>query len=123
MEYVTANATSILIGNAIKILVIKQTLVMDPVAIGRTQELYVSSTKGFMGYFLGVLGALEAAFVIQSMVKNIILPTANLEEWTMQPFVTCKRIQTYGYKYGGVSMIRTGHESGHIHGHTSECQS
>jgi len=78
---VTVHATSTPLGDAIESRVIERTLVMDPEASGRTQELYVSRTKGVMGYLLGASGVLKAAFAIQSMVENIIPPTANLEEW------------------------------------------
>eukprot|EP00592_Proboscia_alata_P015711 CAMPEP_0194399452 /NCGR_PEP_ID=MMETSP0174-20130528/126669_1 /TAXON_ID=216777 /ORGANISM="Proboscia alata, Strain PI-D3" /LENGTH=474 /DNA_ID=CAMNT_0039195865 /DNA_START=83 /DNA_END=1504 /DNA_ORIENTATION=- len=81
VEYVNAHATSTPLGDAIESKVIERTLMTNAEASGRTQELYVSSTKGATGHLLGASGALEAAFTIQSLVENRIPPTANLEEW------------------------------------------
>ena len=53
---------------------------MDLEVGGKTQELYVTSSKEAMGYLIGVSGVLDATFAIKSIVKTIIPPTANLEE-------------------------------------------
>jgi 3-oxoacyl-[acyl-carrier-protein] synthase II len=44
------------------------------------KKLWVSSTKSMMGHSLGAAGAIESAFSILALEKNIAPPTINLDQ-------------------------------------------
>ena len=54
--------------------------VIDKVLGSEQQNLFVSSSKGATGHLLGAAGAIEAAFAIQTLVKQVIPPNSNLEK-------------------------------------------
>ena len=90
VDYVNAHATSTPVGDEIEVRAIQQTLRrMNANTTGTTtmmdgnkntpRRTFVSSTKGATGHLLGAAGAIEAAFTIQSLVEQKIIPTLNLE--------------------------------------------
>ena len=87
IDYVNAHATSTPVGDEIEARAIQKAMNTLP-SISSTssdtnkdirRRTYVSSTKGATGHLLGAAGAIEAAFTIQSLVEQKILPTLNLE--------------------------------------------
>ena len=80
VDYVNAHSTSTPLGDEIESRAIDRTLIKGDDANGRTNDLYVSSTKGATGHLLGAAGAIEALFAVMSIVDGAIPPTANLED-------------------------------------------
>ncbi len=86
IDYVNAHATSTPVGDEIEARAIQKAMSTLPSIISTSdtnkdsrRRTYVSSTKGATGHLLGAAGAIEAAFTIQSLVEQKILPTLNLE--------------------------------------------
>ena len=76
VQYVNAHATSTPKGDEIEALAIDRTLC----GVDRSDDLFVSSTKGATGHLLGAAGAIEAAFTVCSLIDGTIPPTKNLME-------------------------------------------
>lgn len=78
VQYVNAHATSTPKGDEIEANAIDQVFRAET---GRQiSPVWVSSTKGATGHLLGATGALEAAFGVQSLVDQCLIPTANLSD-------------------------------------------
>ena len=75
VDYVNAHATSTPKGDEIEAKVVDRVLMTSD----RSQDLYVSGTKGATGHLLGAAGALEAAFTVQALMEGVLPPTLNLE--------------------------------------------
>jgi 3-oxoacyl-[acyl-carrier-protein] synthase II len=87
VDYVNAHATSTPIGDEIEANAIQKAFT----SVGKNtsnhmntsspvhDRIYVSSTKGATGHLLGAAGAIEAAFTIQSLIEQKVIPTLNLE--------------------------------------------
>jgi 3-oxoacyl-[acyl-carrier-protein] synthase II len=79
VAYVNAHATSTPVGDEIEARAIAQVFgTPSTTSDTRPPPLYVSSTKGATGHLLGAAGAIEAAFVVQSLVDQVIPATLNL---------------------------------------------
>jgi 3-oxoacyl-[acyl-carrier-protein] synthase II len=79
VAYVNAHATSTPVGDEIEARAIARVFsTPSSTSDVRPAPLYVSSTKGATGHLLGAAGAIEAAFVVQSLVDQVIPPTLNL---------------------------------------------
>lgn len=77
--YVNAHATSTPKGDEIEAQCIGRVFSNAP-DDGRQSPLLVSSTKGATGHLLGAAGAIESAFTVLSLVKQIVPPTGNLQQ-------------------------------------------
>jgi len=76
IQYVNAHATSTPLGDALETAALRK--LFGEHATGG--KLLVSSTKSMTGHLLGGAGGLEAGIVIQSLLTQIVPPTANLVE-------------------------------------------
>jgi 3-oxoacyl-[acyl-carrier-protein] synthase II len=73
--YVNAHASSAPVGDEIVARAIAQVFgTPSTTSDTRPPPVYVSSTKGATGHLLGAAGAIEAAFVVQSLVDQVIPP-------------------------------------------------
>lgn len=72
LDYLNLHATSTPIGDISELNAVKQ-------VFKGSKNLWVSSTKSMTGHLLGAAGAIEAILAIQSINKNIIPPTINIE--------------------------------------------
>mmetsp|Transcript_15516 Transcript_15516/g.29270 ORF Transcript_15516/g.29270 Transcript_15516/m.29270 type:complete len:470 (-) Transcript_15516:141-1550(-) len=79
VDYVNAHATSTPMGDEIEEKTIDRVLCDEAM---RTNDLYVSSTKGATGHLLGAAGAFEAAVAVNTIVHGIVPPTKNLTGMT-----------------------------------------
>ncbi len=74
VDYVNAHASSTGLGDAVETRALKLALGEDKV-----QTLPVSATKGATGHCLGAAGAVEAAFTVLAVNRDIVPPTINYE--------------------------------------------
>ncbi len=73
IQYVNAHGTSTPAGDGI------ETQAIHSVFGDHAKKLWVSSTKSMTGHTLGAAGAIESAFALMTLDKNIAPPTINLE--------------------------------------------
>jgi 3-oxoacyl-[acyl-carrier-protein] synthase II len=74
VDYVNAHASSTALGDAIETCALKLAFGEDKVS-----TLPVSGTKGATGHCLGAAGAVEAAFTVLAVNRDIVPPTINYE--------------------------------------------
>ena len=74
VDYVNAHASSTGLGDAIETRALKLALGEDTL-----QTIPVSGTKGATGHCLGAAGALEAAFTVLTVNRDIVPPTINYQ--------------------------------------------
>jgi 3-oxoacyl-[acyl-carrier-protein] synthase II len=72
IDYVSAHATSTVLGDITEANAIESVFGPAGVAVG--------AVKSMTGHLLGASGALEAAFALMSITEGILPPTVNLEE-------------------------------------------
>lgn len=73
IDYINAHGTSTPLGDEIEIAAIENLFGKDPT------HLSVSSTKSSIGHLLGAAGAAESVFALMAMKHNIVPPTLNLD--------------------------------------------
>ncbi len=73
LDYINAHGTSTQIGDEIELGAVERLLGND------TSKVSMSSTKSSTGHLLGAAGAIEAIFSILAIRDNIVPPTINLE--------------------------------------------
>ncbi|MDD9950297.1 MAG: beta-ketoacyl-ACP synthase II [Zetaproteobacteria bacterium] len=83
INYINAHGTSTPLNDAFESLAIQK--VFGP----KSDHLGVSSTKGATGHCLGAAGAVEAAFVVHSIVDQVIPPTAGLKNLDPNCDINC----------------------------------
>jgi 3-oxoacyl-[acyl-carrier-protein] synthase II len=74
VDYVNAHASSTGLGDAIETRALKLALGEDNV-----QTIPVSGTKGATGHCLGAAGAVEAAFTVLAVNRDVVPPTINYQ--------------------------------------------
>jgi len=74
IQYINAHGTSTPAGDG------QETAAIRLVFGDHAKKLWVSSTKSMMGHSLGAAGAIESAFSILALEKNIAPPTINLDQ-------------------------------------------
>ena len=74
VDYINAHASSTGLGDAIETRALKLALGEDKV-----QRIPVSGTKGATGHCLGAAGAVEAAFTVLAVYRDIVPPTINYQ--------------------------------------------
>ena len=72
LDYVNAHGTSTPVGDEIELRALERLL------DGKTDNVSVSSTKSAIGHLLGAAGAVEAIFGVLSIRDNVVPPTLNL---------------------------------------------
>jgi len=73
IDYINAHATSSPLGDLAESLAIRE------VFGKKVDDIHVSSSKSMLGHMLGAAGAVETAITAMSIDREIIIPTANLE--------------------------------------------
>lgn len=73
IDYINAHGTSTPLGDEIELRAVERAFE------GQVEGLSMSSTKSSTGHLLGAAGAVEAVFSIMCMKENIIPPTLNLD--------------------------------------------
>ena len=73
INYVNAHGTSTPLGDEIELKAVERAFQ------GQVDNLSMSSTKSSTGHLLGAAGAIEAVFSIMTLNENIIPPTINLD--------------------------------------------
>ena len=73
LDYINAHGTSTQIGDEIELGAVERLLGND------TSKVSMSSTKSSTGHLLGAAGAIEAIFSILAIRDNVVPPTINLE--------------------------------------------
>ena len=73
INYVNAHGTSTPLGDEIELRAVERAF------DGVIQDLSMSSTKSSTGHLLGAAGAIEAVFSVMALNENIIPPTINLD--------------------------------------------
>jgi 3-oxoacyl-(acyl-carrier-protein) synthase len=74
VDYVNAHASSTGLGDAIETRALKLALGED-----NLQTIPVSGTKGATGHCLGAAGAVEAAFTVLAVNRDVVPPTINYQ--------------------------------------------
>ncbi len=72
IEYVNAHGTSTPVGDLIELSAVEK-------LFRSNKNLYMSSNKSAIGHLLGAAGAVEAVFSFKTLETNIIPPTLNLD--------------------------------------------
>ena len=72
IEYVNAHGTSTPVGDLIELSAVEK-------LFSSNKNLYMSSNKSAIGHLLGAAGAVEAVFSFKTLETNIIPPTLNLD--------------------------------------------
>lgn len=73
MDYINAHGTSTNAGD------LAESLAVESVFGGETENLAVSSTKSMVGHLLGAAGAIEAVFSVLAIRDGVAPPTINLD--------------------------------------------
>jgi 3-oxoacyl-[acyl-carrier-protein] synthase II len=73
VDYVNAHGTSTKLNDQ------EETRAIKSVFGDHSKKLMVSSTKSMTGHLLGGAGAIEAVFVIQALINNMVPPTINYD--------------------------------------------
>lgn len=107
IDYINAHGTSTPVGDDIELGAISR------VFAGGTTNLSVSSTKSAVGHLLGAAGAVEAIFSLLAIKNNIVPPTLNFENPSMDtdfeivgPTKKAKQIDTVlsnSFGFGGTN--------------------
>jgi len=89
IDYVNAHATSTPLGDGIEVQALSRFFAPragENFMLNRRGRgsVLVGSTKGHTGHLLGAAGALECAFAIMSLKDNIVVPTMNLENISVE---------------------------------------
>ncbi|KAJ9155013.1 Polyketide synthase-like protein [Pleurostoma richardsiae] len=77
VDYINAHGTGTSIGDAAEAFAIRN-LMLGEEGVATEGEVTVSSTKGSVGHMLGAAGAIEAVFSILALTENVVPPTLNL---------------------------------------------
>ncbi len=72
LDYLNLHATSTPVGDIAELKAMQR-------AFGKSNNLWVSSTKSMTGHLLGAAGAIEAIIAIKSINNNVIPATINIE--------------------------------------------
>ncbi|KAI1128537.1 putative3-oxoacyl--synthase [Nemania abortiva] len=84
IDYINAHATGTAIGDAAEALAIRSIMLGEEGHL-REGQVNVSSTKGSIGHLLGAAGAIEAVFSILAITENMLPPTMNLDDPSIEP--------------------------------------
>ncbi|GAP88511.1 putative 3-oxoacyl-[acyl-carrier-protein] synthase [Rosellinia necatrix] len=84
VDYINAHATGTAIGDVAETLAIRSIMLGEE---GHLQEsqVAVSGTKGSTGHLLGAAGAIEAVFSVLAVAHNMLPPTINLHDPSIEP--------------------------------------
>jgi 3-oxoacyl-[acyl-carrier-protein] synthase II len=108
IDYISAHATSTLLGDRV------ETQALKKVFGKRTDTIPVSAVKSMTGHMLAASGALEAAFAAMSVKEGVIPPTINLAEKdsecglnvvTQMAKIEIKYAVSGSYGFGGVNAV------------------
>ena len=80
IEYVNAHGTSTPVGDLIELSAVEK-------LFRSNKNLYMSSNKSAIGHLLGAAGAVEAVFSFKTLETNIIPPTLNLDNPSINTFI------------------------------------